>query len=352
MFDGGRGAGRHRRRRYGGRDDALTPAAGARPGATSTGRRPATGAVAGRAQGRADDDELTAATPPTRSVCGRAGRRRRRRPLESPRPGAATSLAGRPRRPCRSCLARHARVHRGEPMGVDKRAATASGRRTRVRSCRPAGRGAVPPARVAPPSDRRRAGLRAPRCACSRLPPAAGRPPGSASLDRAMAIPPCRPSTPDDPRRDRAPARHARAGRRARSARPAARSARSTWSTLDGRHAVRDITVDAAGEEHGAQIAAARRRGRGRPRRRHHRPHVPDARRRQDRAAQQARRCKTRDDLSMAYTPGVARVCTAIAAGPRQGLPVHDQAQHGRRRLRRHRRARPRRHRPARRRCR
>ena len=55
---------------------------------------------------------------------------------------------------------------------------------------------------------------------------------------------------------------------------------------------------------------------------------------------------RTRDDLSMAYTPGVARVCTAIAQGPRPRVPVHDQAQHGRRRLRRQRRARPRRHRP------
>ena len=34
---------------------------------------------------------------------------------------------------------------------------------------------------------------------------------------------------------------------------------------------------------------------------------------------------KTRDDLSMAYTPGVARVCTAIAED-HQGLPVHDRA--------------------------
>ena len=54
---------------------------------------------------------------------------------------------------------------------------------------------------------------------------------------------------------------------------------------------------------------------------------------------------KTRDDLSMAYTPGVARVCMAIAETA-QGLPVHDQAQHGRRRHRRHRRARAGRHRP------
>ena len=41
---------------------------------------------------------------------------------------------------------------------------------------------------------------------------------------------------------------------------------------------------------------------------------------------------KTRDDLSMAYTPGVARVCLAIARGPREGLPLHDQAELRRRR--------------------
>ena len=54
---------------------------------------------------------------------------------------------------------------------------------------------------------------------------------------------------------------------------------------------------------------------------------------------------KTRDDLSMAYTPGVARVCNEDRRRPRQGVPVHDQEEHGRRRLRRHSRARPRRHR-------
>ena len=80
---------------------------------------------------------------------------------------------------------------------------------------------------------------------------------------------------------------------------------------------LRDITVDAADSR-----ALGRRSSRavdavdGAERRRHDRPHVPAARRRQDRAAQQARRCKTRDDLSMAYTPGVARVCTAIAEDP------------------------------------
>ena len=56
---------------------------------------------------------------------------------------------------------------------------------------------------------------------------------------------------------------------------------------------------------------------------------------------------KTRDDLSMAYTPGVARVCDAIHRGSRQGLPVHDQAQYGGGRLRRHGGPRARGHRPA-----
>jgi Malic enzyme len=46
---------------------------------------------------------------------------------------------------------------------------------------------------------------------------------------------------------------------------------------------------------------------------------------------------KTRDDLSMAYTPGVARVCQAIAADPDPRLEPHDQAEHRRRRHRRHR---------------
>ena len=55
---------------------------------------------------------------------------------------------------------------------------------------------------------------------------------------------------------------------------------------------------------------------------------------------------KTRDDLSMAYTPGVARVCKDIHADRSQGLRVHDQEEHGRGRLRRQRRARPRQHRP------
>ena len=39
---------------------------------------------------------------------------------------------------------------------------------------------------------------------------------------------------------------------------------------------------------------------------------------------------KTRDDLSMAYTPGVARVCRAIVERPERRAPADDQAQHRR----------------------
>ena len=51
---------------------------------------------------------------------------------------------------------------------------------------------------------------------------------------------------------------------------------------------------------------------------------------------------KTRDDLSMAYTPGVARICKAISTR----LGLHDQAERCRRGQRRDSRARPRRHQP------
>ena len=48
-----------------------------------------------------------------------------------------------------------------------------------------------------------------------------------------------------------------------------------------------------------------------------HRPHVPDApSAARSTPALQASRSRRRDDLSMAYTPGVARVCTAIAEDP------------------------------------
>ena len=42
---------------------------------------------------------------------------------------------------------------------------------------------------------------------------------------------------------------------------------------------------------------------------------------------------RTRDDLSMVYTPGVARVCRAIASDPERAFNLTIKAQHGRRRL-------------------
>ena len=48
---------------------------------------------------------------------------------------------------------------------------------------------------------------------------------------------------------------------------------------------------------------------------------------------------KTRDDLSTAYTPGVAEPCRKIRGKPRRRLQVHLQEQYGGGRLQRHRRA-------------
>ena len=82
--------------------------------------------------------------------------------------------------------------------------------------------------------------------------------------------------------------------------------------TVDGDHTVRDITVDTAGPEHGARLIEALRAVAG--------AEVVDATDRTFRMhlggkIEQVNRhpVKTRDDLSMAYTPGVARVCLAIA---------------------------------------
>ena len=52
------------------------------------------------------------------------------------------------------------------------------------------------------------------------------------------------------------------------------------------------------------------------------------------------------DDLSMAYTPGVARVCMEIAKNPAAAHQYTIKQQHRRHRVRRHRGARPGRHRP------
>src|SRR5258708_34954271 len=80
-------------------------------------------------------------------------------------------------------------------------------------------------------------------------------------------------------------------------------------------HSLRDIVVDAAGPEHWVQIVAAIEAIDG--------AHVIDQ---TDRTFQlhvggkieqhNKHPLKTRDDLSMAYTPGVARVCTAIKDDP------------------------------------
>jgi malate dehydrogenase (oxaloacetate-decarboxylating) len=83
-------------------------------------------------------------------------------------------------------------------------------------------------------------------------------------------------------------------------------------SSIDGLHTVRDITIDTAGEEHAQRIAGA--------------VDAVDGARLIDTSdrtfllhvggkIEQRNKLplRTRDDLSMAYTPGVARVCSAIA---------------------------------------
>jgi malate dehydrogenase (oxaloacetate-decarboxylating) len=82
--------------------------------------------------------------------------------------------------------------------------------------------------------------------------------------------------------------------------------------SLDSKHTVRDITVETGGEEHAATVADAVRDTDG--------AQLVDATDRtflvhvggkiEQRNKLQVR---SRDDLSMAYTPGVARVCAAIA---------------------------------------
>src|SRR4051812_748488 len=84
-------------------------------------------------------------------------------------------------------------------------------------------------------------------------------------------------------------------------------------SSIDGLHTVRDITIDTAGEEHAQRVALAVDAVEG--------ARLIDT---SDRTfllhvggkIEQRNKLplRTRDDLSMAYTPGVARVCSAIAA--------------------------------------
>ena len=118
------------------------------------------------------------------------------------------------------------------------------------------------------------------------------------------------------------------------------RSRRST-SCASRAKQVRDITFVRRRRAREAVVKVGSARGRGR--RQRLRPHVPAAPGRKIEVDGQP--LKTRDDLSMAYTPGVARVCMAIQP-PDKALDADDQGQHRRRRDRRHGRARPGRHRP------
>src|SRR3954464_8310800 len=81
---------------------------------------------------------------------------------------------------------------------------------------------------------------------------------------------------------------------------------------IEGGHTLRDITIETAGEEHAAQIGEAVNRIEGAKlieiTDRTFQMHVGGKIEQRNKLP-----VKTRDDLSMAYTPGVARVCTAIA---------------------------------------
>ena len=113
---------------------------------------------------------------------------------------------------------------------------------------------------------------------------------------------------------------------------------------IEGGHTLRDITVETAGEDHATQIGEAV-------------DAVDGARRSTSPTARS--RCTSAARSSSATSSPSAPATTSAGLharrrprlhrdrpGSRQGLPVHDQAQHGRGRLRRQRRARPRRHRP------
>jgi malate dehydrogenase (oxaloacetate-decarboxylating) len=83
--------------------------------------------------------------------------------------------------------------------------------------------------------------------------------------------------------------------------------------SLEGGHTLRDITVDTSGDEHGAAVIAAVDTVDGATvidsTDRTLRMHVGGKIEQRNKHP-----LKTRDDLSMAYTPGVARVCMAIHA--------------------------------------
>ena len=135
--------------------------------------------------------------------------------------------------------------------------------------------------------------------------------------------------------------------RRRRDDRRRSTSSRSRTGTT-----LRDITVDAGGQDDWDAIIGAIEARRGRARRRHDRPHVPAAHRRQDRAAQQAaaarrattsrwptrpasRACagrsprtptrpsSTRSSATRSPSSPTARRCSASAtSAPRAAMPV------------------------------
>ncbi len=76
-----------------------------------------------------------------------------------------------------------------------------------------------------------------------------------------------------------------------------------------------DVTCNASDADHADAHHRGDRRGARREGPQGQRPHLPDAPRRQDRGDPEGA-APHRDDLSRAYTPGVARVCLAIAANP------------------------------------
>ncbi len=155
-----------------------------------------------------------------------------------------------------------------------------------------------------------------------------------------------RPVLPHDPRRDRGPSRDARS--RSHGDRDGRRDDRGRGPRLRRRRA------DGSGHHRDLlrPVGVGRHHGRDRERRRHardrhDRPHLPDAPRRQDRAAQQVPAEDPRRPLDGVHARRRARL-HGDRGGSRQGLPVHDQAQHRRGRDRRLGGARPRRHRPRR----
>ena len=146
-----------------------------------------------------------------------------------------------------------------------------------------------------------------------------------------------------------------RRGRARSASSPAVIERSGGMVTAPRRHRVRATTgcgstsrVRPATPSTPTQIVEALRGRRGRRDRQGLRPHVPDAPRRQDRDGVQVP-IRNRDDLSMVYTPGVARVCHGDRREPRGRPPADHQAQHRGGRHRRLRGARPGQHRAARR---